>query len=193
MSADFSDVPSSDVLDFAAVHPLAWIVPAAAPSTAMLMPLLIETDGEGKPAFVLGHLPRRAEATEVLLQDGSAVFLFLGANAYIQPAWISKPGWAPTWNFLALKISATDTHVHETLTRPAVETLVNQMERRSGSGWTVERIGPRYEKLLGAIIGFRASVETIEPRFKLGQDETDTARDEIMNALADHPLSRWME
>ena len=47
MSADFSDVPLSDVLDFAAVHPLAWIVPAAAPSTAMLMPLLIETDGEG--------------------------------------------------------------------------------------------------------------------------------------------------
>lgn len=193
MSAGFSDVPLSDILEFAADYPLAWIVPAADPSTALLMPLLLETDAAGKPTSVLGHLPRRAAAADVLRRDGSAVFLFLGANAYIPPAWVSREGWAPTWNFLSLKVGTAETHLDEALARPAVEALVNHMEARAGTGWTVEKIGPRYERLLSAIIGFRSPVHSLEPRFKLGQDETGRVHDEIRRALGDHPLVGWME
>jgi transcriptional regulator len=192
MSADFSDVPMGDVLDFAATCPLAWIVPSADPSTALLMPLLIETDEDGNPASVLGHLPRRAAATDILRQDGRAVFLFLGANAYIPPAWISAEGWAPTWNFVSLKIGTAATIVDATLTESAVEALVGLLETQAGSDWGVEKIGPRYQSLLSAIIGFRAPVRTFEPRFKLGQDETSTSRDEIRRALVDHPLANWI-
>jgi len=193
MSADFSDVPADDILSFAAQYPLGWIVPAADPSAALLMPLLIETDAAGNPASVFGHLPKRAAATDILRREGSAVFLFLGANAYIPPAWISKEGWAPTWNFLSLKVRAAATQVNEALTRPAVERLVDHMEARAGSGWTVEQLGPRYEQLLGGIIGFRSPVLSLEPRFKLGQDETNEVHDEIRRALGDHPLAGWME
>ncbi|RIJ27170.1 FMN-binding negative transcriptional regulator [Henriciella mobilis] len=193
MSADFSKVPTRDILDFAAAYPLAWIVPAADPSTALLMPLLIETDADGIPLSILGHMPVRGPASDVLRRDGKAVFLFLGANAYIPPGWVSQTDWAPTWNFLSLKIEAASMQVDEALTKPAVEALVRHMEARAGSGWTVDRIGPRYETLLAGITGFRAPISKIEPRFKLGQDESETVHDEIKRGLGDHPLADWME
>lgn len=193
MSVQFSNVPTREVVRFAAAYPFGWIVPVADPSSALLMPLLIETDAGGEPRSILGHLPRRAAATDALNRDGAAMFLFLGANAYIPPAWVSKADWAPTWNFLSLKVHASDTGIDETLTRSAVEALVDHMERSVGSDWTVEKIGSRYDELLSSIIGFRSPVQALEPRFKLGQDETPAVYNEIKRALTDHDLAGWME
>ncbi|WP_300379084.1 FMN-binding negative transcriptional regulator [Henriciella sp.] len=193
MSDPFEAVSTLDAVRFAAEYPLAWIVPVADPAAALLMPVLFEREGNDPGAMLLGHLPRRAAATGILRGDGRAVFLFLGPNAYIPPAWVSQQGWAPTWNFLSLKATAETTVIDDAMTRPAVETLVEHMEQRDGSGWMVAKIGERYETLLQGIIGFRSKVSGIHPRFKTGQDETASVRDEIRRGLEGHPLTRWME
>lgn len=193
MSSAFGDVSTDDVVKFAAEFPLAWITPVADPAASLLMPLLIETDPAGQPVSVVGHLPRRAPATELLQQDGRAVFLFLGPNAYIPPAWVSKPGWVPTWNFLSLKILSDQAEIEDSLTRPAVEALVRHMESRQGSDWSVDDIGERYDTLLNQIIGFRSNITSAQPRFKLGQDETPAVHEEIKQALEPHPMAQWMK
>lgn len=188
MTDPFADIPVTRALQLAAEHPFAWIVPAADPSAAILMPVLFEDDG----TRLLGHLPRRADATRLLADDPRATFLFLGPHAYIPPAAVRQPGWAPTWNFVALKTAGTVT-IDPAITRHAVESLVQHMEGQGDDSWGVERIGPRYDKLLAMITGFTAAVDTLVPRFKTGQDETPDTYADIRAALEGHPLAKWMD
>ncbi len=191
MSAVFKDVPEDKILRFLAENPLAWIIPVARPENAVLMPVLLDDGGAAPDPSFLGHLPKRAPVTQTLAEDGRAVLLFLGPHSYVPPGWISKPGWVPTWNFVSLKASGS-VNLDASLTEEAVRRLVDHMERPSGSGWKLDEIGPRREALLAGIIGFRCSIDTLSPRFKTGQDETEQSRAEIRAGLAGHPLRSWM-
>jgi transcriptional regulator len=191
MTSRFETVPEEDVVRFLAENPLAWIVPTKDPASAVLMPVLLEGSSLGD-ASLLGHLPRHTPATSALQGDGSATLLFLGPHAYIPPGWISKPGWAPTWNFVSLKATG-QIRLDDTLTRPAVSQLVEHMEKYSNSGWTMDQMGPRADLLLNAIVGFRMRIESVTPRFKTGQDESEPSRAEIHSGLDGHPLQAWMQ
>lgn len=107
MSARFENVPVAELVRFAGAYPLAWIVPIGAPSEARLMPLIMELGTDGQPSTLLGHLPIKSPATEMLREKPAAICLFLGPNANISREWISKPGWAPTWNFVSFKVTGT--------------------------------------------------------------------------------------
>lgn len=192
MSNRFTDIPEADIIRFVAENPVAWIVPHAVPAEAILMPMLLETDAAGRPSTLLGHLPRSGQILASLLADGRSTCLFLGPHAYIPPGWISKPGWAPTWNFVSLKISGRITPEDE-LTEHSVRALVTHMETRAGSDWTVDRVGPRFQGLLKGIMGFRMQIDQIQPRFKTGQDESEQSRTEIHAHLEGHELQTWMD
>ena len=192
MSARFTEVPEAHIIRFVAENPVAWIVPHSEPADAILMPMLLECDAKGRPSTLLGHLPRSGQIVHDLLADARATCLFLGPHSYIPPGWISKPGWAPTWNFVSLKISGKVTP-DDALTEEAVRTLVTHMESRAGSDWTIDRVGARLEGLLRGIIGFRMQIDRIQPRFKTGQDESDQSRSEIQMHLDGHALRAWMD
>lgn len=192
MTSAYEEVSSERIGSFIAENPLAWIVPVADPSSALLMPLMLEVDSDGTPASFLGHLPRSAAATNKLMEQPRAIVLFLGPHAYIQPSWISKPGWAPTWNFVSLKATG-DITSDEALSAEAVTRLVEHMENPTASGWTVDEIGPRFEGLLKGIIGFRMRIDELVPRFKVGQDESPESLQEIKSALADETIAKWMD
>ncbi|MFN3608108.1 MAG: FMN-binding negative transcriptional regulator [Hyphomonas sp.] len=191
MSALYTTVPTADILRFTAENPLAWIVPATDPADAILMPLLLETGAEGAPATLLGHLPRSGPLTARLRENPRATCLFLGPHSFVSPRWISKPGWAPTWNFVSLKVTGTVT-LDDTLTEHAVRTLSAHMEAPAGSDWTIDQVGDRLPGLLRGIIGFRLQIDALQPRFKTGQDETPTSHAEIHAHLDGHPLQPWM-
>lgn len=189
MTSPFETVSSQDITRFISENPLAWIVPSADPSASILMPLLLETNVDGHPVSLLGHLPRSAPLLEQLWNRPAATCLFLGPHAYVPPGWVSKPGWAPTWNFVSLKASGA-LMPDENLTEEAIRRLVGHME--PDSGWTVEAVGARFEALLKGVIGFRMSIDTLQPRFKTGQDESEQSHAEIHARLEGHPLQSWM-
>lgn len=191
MSARFTSVSNADILRFAAENPLAWVVPHADPGDSVLMPLLIEADASNQPSSLLGHLPRSGRILSRLSEDRRATCLFLGPQSYIPPGWISKPGWAPTWNFVSLKVCGTII-LDDALTEEAVRRLVAHMETRAGSDWSVEQMGPRFDGLLRGIVGFRMRIDTLLPRFKTGQDETEMSHAEIHAHLEGHALQAWM-
>ncbi|WP_051600993.1 FMN-binding negative transcriptional regulator [Hyphomonas beringensis] len=191
MSSAFETVPNSQIVDFAAVHPLAWIVPVGDPSAATLMPLLLETDAQGMPVSLLGHLPKSTLAASVLTEQPEIVCLFLGPNAYISPDWVSKPDWAPTWNFVSLKISG-QLVLDEALTDEAIRSLVAHMNGLTGANWDIAAMGERYTSLLKGITGFRIRISSVLPRFKVGQDENSVTYSEIYDALTGHALQDWM-
>lgn len=192
MSSAFEDIPVTDIVRLVEENPLAWIVPSSDPSAAVLMPVLMEMDSSNTPVSLLGHLPRAMATIRSLQEVPAATVFFLGPNAYIPPGWVSKTGWAPTWNFVSLKVTGK-VQMDDGLTKEAVTRLVDHMERPSGSDWTVKNIGGRFDTLLDQIIGFRLQIEEMIPRFKVGQDENEQSLQEIYAALDGHPLQRWMK
>ncbi|MFN3312159.1 MAG: FMN-binding negative transcriptional regulator [Hyphomonas sp.] len=191
MTSLFEAVSREDVVRFIGENPVAWIVPVVDPASAILMPLLWEPAAAGDTECLLGHLPRSAPLLDCFRRNTDTVCLFLGPHSYIPPGWVSKPDWAPTWNFVSLKISGRLV-LDDGLTEEAVRKLVDHMEILAGSGWKVENLGERFHTLLKGIIGFRLQIDRIQPRFKVGQDETERSRAEISSALEQHPLQAWM-
>lgn len=181
----------ADVLQLIDSHPLAWIVAKSAPEFAALMPILIETDAEGKPAALVGHLPRAHPIVAALAKAPRALFLFQGPHAYISPDWLSDKNWAPTWNFTVVQITA-DVTFDAALTDDALSRLVAHMEKDRAEPWTAAALGPRYATLRDRVIGFRGAIKQVTPRFKLGQDEKPNTFQEILRGLGDHPVAQWM-
>jgi transcriptional regulator len=190
MSARFADAGGADVARLITEAPLCWIVPHGDPAAAILMPVVLESDASGEPRSLLGHSPRKAPVYDALRGGGEATFLFLGANGYVSPAHAGTDDWAPTWNFVSAKTTGAVT-LDEALTRPSVEAIVARME--GAQGWTIERLGARYDQLAARIIGFRAAIGRLTPRFKLGQDERPEVLANIRAAHAGTPLGEWMD
>ena len=188
MSALFAGGPD-DVAALVAETPLCWIVPHAEPTAAILMPVVLERDHDGAARSLLGHLPRSAPATTALVRNGAASFLFLGANNYISPTDAGRSDWGPTWNFASARITGR-VALDPDLTAPALVDLVDRLE--GADGWTVAALGERYDRLAAQIIGFRAGIDAVAPRFKLAQDERPDVRASILTAFAGTPLGRWM-
>src|SRR3546814_12811938 len=53
-------------------------------------------------------------------------------------------------------------------------------------------MGDRYPAMRAKVIGFRAVIRAITPRFKLGQDERPAVFDEIVASMHEPALGRWM-
>jgi len=191
MSGNFTAVTNEQLFAFVAAHPMAWIVLSAGNVAPIFMPVLLEADGDGRPACLIGHLPRRHPLMAALDHEEEARFLFTGPNAYIQPAWLADKNWAPTWNFCTAALRADIALWPDGLDN-VLERTVALMEADRADRWTIAQLGPRYATLAAQLVAFRATVTEAAPRFKLGQDERPSVFEEILVGLSGHPLADWM-
>ncbi|MGF7149101.1 transcriptional regulator [Sphingomonas zeicaulis] len=188
----FSSGSTADLLKLIAEHPLAWLVNhGSAGFDATPLPMLAETDAEGRLVSLLGHCSRRNAQVAALQANPNAVLLFSGPHAYISPALVSKPRWVPTWNF-AVAMIAVEVEFIEDETLSSVEQLTDTMEASQPNPWTIADAGERMAQLLPRIIAFRAHVRAIDARFKLGQDETAEVAAELIAGTDGTELSDWM-
>lgn len=196
-----SDVPSpdpfqggpDDVIALINEFPLAWIAPRddQAARVATLLPLLVDTDADGRVVSLLGHMARRNPLYAALEATPSATILFTGPQAYVSPALVSTPTWAPTWNYAQVRIEA-EIRFRPDLGHEALERLTRFMDAGDRTGWSPRDVGPRYDAMERAIIAFEARVTNLSAKFKLGQDENDLSLREILAAHPDPALTRWM-
>jgi transcriptional regulator len=188
----FEQYTSRDVIDLINEYPLAWVCPTHADGTlATLLPLLPETDSDGRLISLLGHMARRNPLHAALASDSRALVLFTGPQAYVSPARVSEPDWGPTWNYAQARITTTVRFLPDA-GGEALHTLLAAMEAIEPTGWTTDKLGARYAPMERAIIAFRAEVVRCEARFKLGQDERPERLQEILTRHPDRALVRWM-
>lgn len=186
MSPLFDPRNSADCVKLIADFPLAWLTSRA--FNASPLPLIAELDDAGTIVSLVGHCGRRNPLVADFRADPRGLILFNGPQGYVSPELVSQPDWAPTWNYAVLRF-IVDVEFVETETRAAVEQLVLAME---GARWSTDRVGPRYDRMLDQIIGFRAHVISVDPCFKLGQDESARSFDEIASGHVDRTLAAWM-
>ncbi|MGN6595178.1 FMN-binding negative transcriptional regulator [Sphingopyxis terrae] len=184
MNPLFDDVSSADARALIADHPLAWVLaPGAGASAATQLPLVAAPADDGEVRILIGHMARTNPLVAAFGRDPGAIILFSGPQGYISPEHAGRRDWAPTWNYAHLRIAATLVFTPDA-TDAALDILVDAMERERAEPWTSGELGPRYEGMRAAIIGFEARVSALEGRFKLGQDEQD---DTLRTILSRHP------
>lgn len=184
---------SDDVLDLIGEFPLAWVAPRDdhAAQIATLLPMLADTDAQGRVVSLLGHMARRNPLYAALEAQPRAVLLFTGPQGYVSPGLVSNKTWAPTWNYAMVRVEATIRFRPE-LGHEALDRLTRAMDAGDQTGWRPRDVGPRYDAMERAIIAFEAEVTGLTSKFKLGQDESDLALSEILAGHPDPVLTRWM-
>ncbi|WP_447753050.1 FMN-binding negative transcriptional regulator [Sphingopyxis fribergensis] len=183
----YSPRSAADVGQLIAEYPLAWVV--SRDFHASPLPLIAETDAAGDVVALFGHCALRNALVGDFRADPRGLVLFNGPSGYVPTGLLSKPDWAPTWNYAVLRFKVEVEFVGDE-TREAIERLVAKME---DGAWSTESLGPRYEKMLDQIIAFRAHVRSAEHSFKLGQDESAMGFAEIVAGHGDPALVQWME
>lgn len=193
MSDKFAPRSEADLLRLIAEYPLAWVVSQGPEGFgATPLPLLAETNAAGSITALFGHFALSNPHVEMLRAGPRATILFSGPNGYISPEPISQPAWAPTWNYAVAQFDV-DVELVPEENDAALRQLVKFMEADRREPWTVEKMGERYARMLPHIVAFRAHVRTERGRFKLGQDESRATFAEIVGAMEDSPLRRWMQ
>lgn len=192
VESPFDDVSSGDILDLIREHPLAWVVSSGTDSmTATPLPMLADTDDNGRIIRLVGHFARSNPHVPALMACPRALFLFQGPQGYASPSWVSDRTWAPTWNYAVVQIEA-DVQFRPDETDVALNRLVTAMELDRERAWSTAEMGPRFDQLKKGIIAFEAEVRAVRARFKLGQDEHPTVLAQILTKAPDAGLRRWM-
>lgn len=187
MTALYDPRDAADVRQLIAEYPLAWMVSGA--FHASPLPLIAETDDSGTVVALFGHCALRNVLVADFRADPRGLILFNGPSGYVPTKLLSKPDWAPTWNYAVLRFIVEVEFVGDE-TRDAIEQLVAKME---DGDWSTASLGPRYDAMLDQIIAFRAHVRSAEHSFKLGQDESAQGFAEILGGHSDRTLTNWME
>jgi transcriptional regulator len=183
---------ASDLLRLVRDYPLAWIVSSGgAGFAATPLPMVAEPNAAGEIASLMGHFALRNPHVEILRATPRALILFSGPQAYISPEHVTRPQWAPTWNYAVARFEV-DIELLPQANGEALGKLTEQMERDRRKPWTIAKMGERYGRIVGHVMAFRAHVRSVDATFKLGQDETPQTFTEIVTAMPDETLVRWM-
>jgi transcriptional regulator len=190
---NFEPRSEADLLRLIEEYPLAWVVSVGgAGFGATPLPLLAETNTAGRISSLFGHFALSNPQVALLRAVPQAKILFTGPHGYISPELVTKPDWAPTWNYATAQFDVEVAFLPEE-NAEALERLVTKMERDRRDPWTIARMGERYTLMVRKIVAFRAHVCTGKGRFKLGQDESPQTLSEVLAKLDDAALVRWME
>jgi transcriptional regulator len=155
------------------------------------LPLLAECDDRGQVRQIVGHFARGNPHVARAEQCPNAQITFLGPHGYISPSTVSQHDWAPTWNYRFAQFEV-EIELEPARNDAAIRALVARMEGFGDAAWSVEQVGPRYERLIANVVAFRAHVRCATARFKLGQDENRKTFDEIVASLSGDRLAQAM-
>ncbi|QDU30914.1 Protease synthase and sporulation protein PAI 2 [Anatilimnocola aggregata] len=151
------------------------------------VPLLYQP-AEGSRGVLVGHLARanpQWRAAEGLADGIPALAIFHGPHTYISPTWYAEPNTVPTWNYTAvhatgrLKLIADQSRLLE-----LIRQTVNVYEAPQPQPWRLEDQDATFiEKLLGGIVGFEITIDELQGKWKLNQNQTVARRERVIEVL----------
>ncbi len=142
-----------------AEHPLgAWVCMAQNQLMAIHIPFMLDVQ-HGGHGRLLGHVSRANPGWHGLVGGAPSVVMFMGPDAYITPSWY--PGKrehgkvVPTWNYVTV-------HAQESL---------------RDTPWKVTDAPAAYiDQMLRVEVGIEITIERLEGRLKVSQDEDEKDR-----------------
>lgn len=152
----------------------------------------------GQQTLLFGHLAR-SNPHQHLLEKAQVKVLFHGPNRYISPLAYADPLNVPTWNYMVVECSGRANRIDD---KDGIEEIlssaVRHFEQENNTQWNYDLPPSFREQLVKEIIGLRIEVETIVPKFKLGQRRSSKDQAALANSLqnsnstVDQQMLRWM-
>jgi transcriptional regulator len=142
------------------------------------------------PGKVLrGHVARANPMWKDLADCDKALVIFVGVQAYISPSlYASKKvdgKVVPTWNYEAVHIHGSIRLVHEGAgLNELMHSLTDAQEREQAHPWSVNDAPADYtDRLMQAIVGIEISIDRIEAKRKLSQNQPSVNQQSIVDGL----------
>jgi len=158
--------------------------------SASHVPMLIDT--EPRPFGTLtGHIARANPQWRTVKRDAAALAIFLGPNTYISPSWYETKQQSgkvvPTWNYVAVhargRLRFFDDR--ESLRR-IVTRLTEKYEASRAEPWQVTDAPADYiDAMLKAIIGFELTIDALEGKWKMSQNQPLENRAGVVESLTE--------
>ncbi|WP_343057477.1 FMN-binding negative transcriptional regulator [Microbulbifer rhizosphaerae] len=115
--------------------------------------------------------------------------MFCGPDSYISPSWypekIEHGKVVPTWNYVAVHARGSLRVVDDPhWLREQLEGLTGQQEAGAPSPWSVADAPEDFiEKLSAAIVGMELSIDTLEGKWKVSQNQRRATREGVAGGL----------
>lgn len=130
---------------------------------------------------LISHIAVNNDHGQYLRAGLPSIVILMDQGSYISSSWY--PNYperdnAPTWNFMVVHIHGKPIVMNEVDTTQHLHALVTHMENGRDRPWEVKELGAAgLAQYLPHILGYTISLDKIEVKFKLGQDERapDTA------------------
>jgi transcriptional regulator len=142
------------------------------------------------PGQVLrGHVARANPIWNDLQGSDKALVVFLGVQAYISPSlYASKKVDAkvvPTWNYEAVHVHGSIRLIHDGPgLHSLMHSLTNTQERDQRHPWSIDDAPADYTaNLMKAIVGIEISIERIEAKRKLSQNQPGANQQSVIKGL----------
>ncbi|MEM0910762.1 MAG: FMN-binding negative transcriptional regulator [Pseudomonadota bacterium] len=154
---------------------------------AIHLPLLLRKEGESHQ--LVGHI---AKANPVWKScDGQpTLIVFNGPEHYVSPNYYptkKENGRAvPTWNYAVVHVKGTIQCRHDKeWLQDVINELTNTSEQAQISPWAMDDAPDNYiDKLLQAVVGIEVSIEDIQGKWKLSQNQPDINRAGVYEGLS---------
>jgi transcriptional regulator len=134
---------------------------------------------------ILGHVSRQNPQNQTFDGRHTATVVFRGPHGYISPTWYAKTEVVPTWNFAVVHATGRPSAItekaalHDLLAR-----LIDRFENYQGSSYDFSKLPDGYvSSLMGGIVGFEMPIESLEGKFKLGQERSDADKQSVLEHL----------
>ena len=171
--------------DFMEEFPFVDVVTASPTLRITHIPSVLDRTA-GPYGTIFGHISAQNPQRAAFDGKQTAVIVFRGPQGYISPTWYAQTEATPTWNFSVVHASGRPTAITDRdQTRELLARLIAKFERAVGSsGYDLSKLPESYvSRMMGGITPFRMEVETLEGKFKLGQERTEGDRRGVLAHL----------
>ena len=151
------------------------------------LPFLLDPD-IGPNGQLRVHVARVNRIWQLALESRPTVVIFPGPHGYVSPRWSDAPArHVPTWNYAVV-------HAHGRARGPMkreelitfLDDLVAANERGVPSPWRASDMEPAMRgRLMEHIVGFWISIEALEGKFKLSQNQSPDDRARVVQGLSE--------
>jgi transcriptional regulator len=140
----------------------------------------------GTNGKILGHVSRQNPQSQAFDGRQTGVIVFRGPHGYISPTLYAKKESVPTWNFAVVHVTGRPSAITD---KPALHKLLGRLiekfESYERSGYDFSKLPESYvSPMLGGIVGFEMLIESLEGKFKLGQERSDADKQGLLEHLS---------
>ncbi len=170
--------------DFIDEYSFADLITSAPTLRVTHIPVLLDRTA-GRYGKILGHISRQNPQSRTFDGRHTGVVVFRGPHGYISPAWYAGKNGVPTWNFAVVHARGRLSEIADRTTlRSLLTRLIDKFERYEDSTYDFARLpDDDILSLMAGLVGFEVEIESLEGKFKLGQDRSAADKQAMLDHL----------